>query len=314
MSYLFTRLPSRTMWAPTLKPVAPFSPISPRLTLMDPSRNKFWSKSQSQQAAPTLPHPPPPPSNPITVSNEEVFSTPKGSIAETLDFDKETSKNSVYGTPAVPQLQTQFSNMSCSSSNSNASEVFCTPDSTLNKEEAERLSSNIVELRNKNFNNNMSTITENVEHTSNRRRVLVKSETTCSLRNSFRDEGARGVCRSKSDYEIPLKNKGNGLSFFHSITQKSDNLLQNIGFLTPLTKRRTKSEIGKQSTPNKNTSPTNSLFKLPGSPIPFLRNSTNTNATNGQRAISLNSLRSSTNSHGADQVPHRFVAHQSINM
>lgn len=286
------------MWVPSLAAPSPFSPISPRLVLMDPSRNRFWCHNHT---------PPPDP-------NEEVFSTPKGSIVECLDFSNSiknirddisngntnfiNDSSTVYITPPLLSQVSQISN--------NSNDIFITPDSTLDKNEADFLSNNIVELRNKNSptnsnNNNsneerpgsMSTIQEYGEHDGNkpRARMLVKSETTHSFRN--KSVPSVGVLRSKSAYEIPITKKKPD-TFFQNIAQKSDNLLQNIGFLTPLAKRRNaqnpsknNSEIGRHSTPNNKVSPTENVFKLPGSPI------LHSNHNSGQRAISLNSLRSS---------------------
>lgn len=268
---------------------------------MDPFRNRFWSQSQT---------PPPTP-------NDEVFSTPKGSIVETLDFDRSavrreissTSENTLYCTPV---LQSQYS--TCS----NASEIFGTPESTLDADDV-FTATHIVEVRKTHTNQiesrqtSMMTITEHKEHISQ----IVKSQTTegLSLKNTDTNHHhlltvpppSEGVLRSKSDYEIPRKSnsqKPDG-GIFQNIAQKSDSLFQNIGFLTPLSKRRTQSvtsssgiattklEIGRQSTPIK-TSPTTTntaIFKLPASPI--LRKHSTSAQTNGQRAISLNSLKSS---------------------
>lgn len=263
------------MWAPTLAAPTPFSPISPRLILMDPFRNKFWSQSQT------------PPPSPV----DEIFSTSQTTICRTI-LREIVADSEPYGTPV---LQTQHSNCS--------SELFATPDSSVD-DDGLFLKSNDVRK--------MSTITEHFEST-----IVVKSESSRLIEPPA--AATEGVLRSKSDFEIPKKalaQKPDG--FLQNIAQKSDSLFQNIGFLMPLAKRRTqsvgssKAEIGRQSTPVK-ASPTEGGFKLPGSPI--LRNHPRSQA-NGQRAISLNSLKSSHI--GAEQLPIiniqqlRFVADLTI--
>lgn len=258
----------RQKWAPTLNPSAPFSPISPSLTLMDPKINKFWSRLPYS----SLPHTPP-----KTPPSEEIFITPENSIVDGNTMIVYGNGNSIYSTPI---LQTQLSNCSI------VSDIFGTPDSALDNDDV--FTSNVVELRKPNLEHNklMSTITENitVENTFFVANTPIRSslrETKSQVKNVFHD----GVIRSKSDYEIPLKNKSQ--TFLQNIHEKTDHLFNNVALLSPLTKRRfqnsSKNEMGKQSTP---IAKTGAIFKVPGSPILNQNNC-------GGRAISLNSLRHS---------------------
>lgn len=255
----------RPKWGPSLAPAVPFSPISPSLTLMNPLHNSFWSRA--------LPQTPPP-----TPPSEEIFSTPNASIVE-IDTNNLANDTGVYSTPL---LQTQFSNCSVNS------DIFGTPDSTLDSDDVFKS----VELR-KSTNNptdnkaNMSTITEHVSTEGSK--FVSKTTERSSLREKKKVNkiAHEGVMRSKSDYEIPIKNKS--CVFLQ-------NLQQNIMKLSPSSRRRIQSTNsnkhdmgnGKQSTPN--SSKSSGVFKLPGSPI--LNNHSQGNC--GTRAISLNSLRHSS--------------------
>lgn len=230
-NFFSSRSPLRSVWAPTKTPAAPFSPISPSLTLMNPSHNSFWSR-QLPQTPPTTP--------------EEVFSTPNNSIVE---IDK-------------PVLETQNSNCSVNS------DIFGTPDSTLDSNEI----FNSVEIRKINNDNkkstNMSTITEHIT-TEN---YFITNSIRSSLRET-KNKNYDGVIRSKSDYEILIKNK----------------LQKNIVSLSPLNNK--KFDI-KTSTPK-------GVFKIPGSPV------LNHSQSCGTRAISLNSLR-----HSAGEQSQTYIQQQ----
>lgn len=193
-----------------------------------------------------------PHSAPSTPS-EEIFVTPNNSI-----IDNSQNDSGIYGTPL---LTTQFSNCSVNS------DIFGTPDTTIDEYK-------LVELRKKNgIDNKMTTINESVSDNRN-----LKSNST------------PGVIRSKSDYEIPLKNKSH--QFLQNLSQ---NILNN---LSPATRRRNHNnsnnvELSKQSTPtSSNNKP---IFKIPGSPI--LSNYSNNNRE-GAKAISLSSLRHSSGDTG----------------
>lgn len=277
------------MWTSTLTPAVPFSPLSPSLTLMDPKTNNFWSRTSPQN-------------QPRTPPLDEIYSTPDNSLV--LDNLNGNGNESIFTTPL---LQSQLSNCSV------GSDVFGTPESTLDSDDV----FSGVELRKHETANkitNMSTINENVSENSFVPNTSIRSslrEMKPAVRNVFCD----GVIRSKSDFEIPIKNnKSQG--FLHNIHQKSDQLFNNITLLSPLSKRRTQSssskvDIGKQSTPlNKHGANNSHVFKLPGSPI------LNVHPENcGTRAISLNSLRHSGGEHIAQQINNqqlRFVHETNI--
>lgn len=261
--FVVCRCPVRSAWAMT----APFSPASPSLTLMNPQHNSFWSRA----AVPPRTKPEPPSSLP---REHEIFVTPDSSIVET------------NGPEAVPPpLRAQLSD------SSDASDIFHTPETTLDSEDV----FGSVELRK--HANNMGTITENDDSP-----FVAGSLARSSLRENKLKNGAHeGVMRSKSDYEIPLKNKASQ-GFLHL----------NLGTLglSPASRRRIHStnEVVRQSTPNAKDG---GLFKLPDSPIQS--HSYPSEGAGGTRAISLNSLRHPAAEHAQQTVQQtRFVLYGNI--
>lgn len=230
---------------------------------MNPNHNSFW-RPTPRGASPNLP-------------SEEIFSTPNNSIIEVdITANNVASESDVYSTPI---LQSQFSN---STNDSISSDIFETPESTLEPNDAfspvelRKHTNNILDY---NKHTNMSTIAENIIGENS----FVNTTTRSSLREN-KNVGREGVMRSKSDYEIALKNKSHGFL---------QNIQQNIGKLglSPASIRRINSTdsyngVSKQSTPNNKDIGT---FKIPDSPI-LNSHSQNSCAT---RAISLNSLRHS---------------------
>lgn len=189
-----------------------------------------------------------PHSAPSTPS-EEIFLTPNNSIIDN-ENQLQINDSGIYGTPL---LHSQISNCSVNS------DIFGTPDSTLDSDGFK------VELRNKNG------LTNDI-----------------SDRTSLREVQSipQGVIRSKSDFEIPIKNKS------HTFLQ---NLSQNILNLSPSTRRRNQNnnrtlDFSKNSTPNNKPA----IFKIPGSPILTNNHPQGKYNQNQSKAISLNSLRHSS--------------------
>lgn len=239
--------------------------------------------------------------NAHNTSPEEVFSTPNGDVMfeptfvakgklkngiispQSVKNNNDSSLNGTeYHTPKT--YHSQISNVSSSSA-----EEYKTPDSTLTKKELfppavvveirKSCSSSVVDQRVK----SMSTIKEHVVNRSSD--TSESSDDRNENHLAAKSHLTNGVLRSKSDFEIPrVSPTSKAENVFQKIGQKSDSLW---AFLTPHLKRKSSSDIGKQSTPNK-ASPTNSLFRIPGSPIHkhSLRSLPET------RTTSLNSLRS----------------------
>lgn len=211
---------------------------------------------------------------------DEVFSTPNGDINHPPNFATPKNKNdsldsTQYFTPKG--YNRQVSNVSSSSA-----EEYRTPDGSLTKtdlfpsELRKSCSSSVVEQKIK----NMSTINELSDNKIVNELVSIKNEKN-SRASALSDEG---VVRSKSSFEIPrVASQSKSENVFHRLSQKSDNILF---FWTPSLKRKSASDLRNHSTP-KNSSPSNSQYKIPGSPIQkHLRSLPET------RTTSLSSLRS----------------------
>lgn len=255
-----------------------------------PNGNSFTSKTSNFVRVNTYPNRV---RIPNTIIHEDVYSTPLSNPhPQQFNFTPTKHKqnsvtlqegeNSQYFTPDN-NYHKQTSDVSSSSTEEYATPIGCLNMKTdiftqkFNELQKSSSTSLIIEgstdkspvKTNFNFNNNLVNLSE-------------------KNRFSFDDKATKqrdvGVLRSKSEFEIPrksptLKNEKrfNG-GFF-----KSDNL---YALLTPILKR--KNTMNGQSTPNK-TSPTNSQFRIPGSPI--LKQLHSLPET---RTTSLNSLRSGT--------------------
>lgn len=185
-----------------------------------------------------------------TSSPEDVYGTPNGDVMFEPNFNKTSKTNldkSEYHTPKG--YNSQISNTSSSST-----EEYKTPDSSLTKKELfppnfvelrKSCSSSVVDQRVK----SMSTIKEHVaNHLSD------SSESSEDKKSNSDDHLTNGVLRSKSDLELLPD------------LRKNDSKAYSLwAFLTPHLKRKN-SDVGKQSTPNA-SNPSNSLFKVPSSPI-----------------------------------------------
>lgn len=253
--------------------------------------------------------------NAHNTSPEEVYATPNGEIMFEPNFLKKNKLNANgNASPEVDRNNRSDSNLDAtqyhtpkayysqiSNTSSSSAEEYKTPDSTLTKKEL--FPSNVTELRKSCSSSvvdqrvkSMSTIKEHVINQSSD-----SSEESCEDKNEnclLADKHlTNGVSRSKSDFEIPRISPTSVKSekLFNKIGNKSDSLW---AFLTPHLKRKSSSDIGKQSTPNNKSSPTNSLFKIPGSPIHkhSLRSLPET------RTTSLNSLKSGYSGADAQQT------------
>lgn len=185
---------------------------------------------------------------------------------------EEVNTSDIYYTPK--NYQSQTSNISSSSA-----EEYKTPECsvidgdifTINVNTCS-CSCNIAEQRVK----NMSTINEMPDYRhsdnsdlANRFTTQIKIERSSFDEDNLHLKPTQGVLRSKSDFEIPRKSPTpKSESIFQNFSHKSDVMLS---FLTPRAKRKAQNSnsvgLGNQSTP-KQGSPTNSIFKIPGSPIP----------------------------------------------
>lgn len=219
--------------------------------------------------------------NAHNTSPEEVFATPNGDVMFEPNFSaRNTKMKTNKGNVTAEIAQNKSMNVSeyhtpkgyssqISNTSNSSTEEYKTPDSSLTKKELfppsfvelrKSCSSSVVDQRVK----NMSTIKEHVtNHLSD------SSEDSCEdkagSQSNLNDNFAVGVLRSKSDFEIPraLPSAADSENDFCKIDQKSYSLW---AFLTPHLKRKSNSNVGKQSTPKK-SSPSNSLFKIPSSPI-----------------------------------------------
>lgn len=249
--------------------------------------------------------------NAHNTSPEEVYATPNGDIMFEPNFSRKNKINvngnvslegneNKSGDLNVTQYHTPKAYCSqISNTSSSSADEYKTPDSTLTKRELfpqdvelrKSCSSSVVDQRVK----SMSTIKEHIINRSSG-----SSAESCEDKNGnyleANNHKCNGVLRSKSDFEIPRVSPTTVKSgnVFQKIGQKSDSLW---AFLTPHLKRKSSSDIGKQSTPNR-SSPTNSLFKIPGSPIHkhSLRSLPET------RTTSLSSLRSGYSGTDAQQL------------
>lgn len=232
--------------------------------------------------------------NAHNTSPEEVYATPNGDVMFEPNFLKKKNANLTPENGETTQYHTPQAYYSQNSNTSSSStEEYKTPDTTLTKKELfppnvtelrKSCSSSVIDQRVK----SMSTIEEHVVNRSSDSSEDSFEDKTENYVIVKRDNhlSSNGVLRSKSDFEIPRVNPRTVKTenIFSKISQKSDSLW---AFLTPHLKRKNSSDIGKQSTPNK-SSPNNSFFKIPGSPIHkhSLRSLPET------RTTSLNSLRS----------------------
>lgn len=248
--------------------------------------------------------------NAHSTSPEEIYATPNGDVMFEPNFLRKNKVANTNGiaSPDVEQNNTDNLDVTeyhtpkayhsqISNNSSSSADEYKTPDCTLTKKE---LFSDVVELRKSCSSSvvdqrvkSMSTIKEHIVNN----RSSDSSEDSCEEKNNNlrADHLTNGVLRSKSDFEIPRVNPTTkSESVFQKISQKSDSLL---AFLTPHLKRKNSSDIGKQSTPNK-SSPPDSLFRIPGSPIHkhSLRSLPET------RTTSLNSLRSGCSGTDAQQL------------
>ncbi|KAJ3646132.1 hypothetical protein Zmor_023734 [Zophobas morio] len=241
---------------------------------------------------------------PNTIIHEDAFGSPSAVLSPELQFtpakspengsldpqnDDDTSR---YYTP--DGYQKQLSNVSGSSTDD-----YKTPDESLDVR---------TDLFSQKFNElQKSSSTSLIElNAQTNESDLLLDNNRLSLDNAVKPKQSNdGVLKSRSEFEIPrvspiqkTERRFPG-GFF-----RSDNL---PAFLTPILKR--KNPIGQQSTPTR-VSPTNSHFKIPGSPVlrPKVHSSPET------RTTSLSSLRSGTagNDQQLGSQPHRNPSSSSL--